>query len=107
MGCSLWGRKESGTTERLKNSMEATQVLLVVKNPPASVGGLGSIPGWGRPPGGGNGTHSSIRAWNIPWTEEPGGLQSMGSQGVGLNQGCSHVHTISIESGSVTTSSRS
>ena len=25
-------------------------------------------------------THSSILAWNIPWTEEPGGLQSMGSQ---------------------------
>ena len=25
-------------------------------------------------------THSSIRAWRIPWTEEPGGLQSMGSQ---------------------------
>ena len=30
--------------------------------------------------------HSSILAWEIPWTEEPGGLQSMGSQGVG--QGC-------------------
>ena len=28
-------------------------------------------------------THSSIFAWNIPWTEEPGGLQSMGSQRVG------------------------
>ena len=27
----------------------------------------------------GNGTHSSILAWEIPWTEEPGGLQSMGS----------------------------
>ena len=26
-------------------------------------------------------THSSILAWGIPWTEEPGGLQSMGSQG--------------------------
>ena len=25
-------------------------------------------------------THSSILAWEIPWTEEPGGLQSMGSQ---------------------------
>ena len=25
-------------------------------------------------------THSSIRAWEIPWTEEPGGLQSRGSQ---------------------------
>ena len=29
--------------------------------------------------------HSSILAWRIPWTEEPGGLQSMGSQRVGHN----------------------
>ena len=28
-------------------------------------------------------THSSILAWRIPWTEEPGRLQSMGSRGVG------------------------
>ena len=28
-------------------------------------------------------THSSILAWRIPWTEEPGGLQLMGLQGVG------------------------
>ena len=31
-------------------------------------------------------THSSILAWKIPWTEEPGGLQSMGSQRVGHDQ---------------------
>ena len=30
-------------------------------------------------------THSCIVAWRIPWTEEPGGLQSMGSQRVGHN----------------------
>ena len=30
-------------------------------------------------------THSSIFAWRIPWTEEPGGLQSMGSQRVRHN----------------------
>ena len=30
-------------------------------------------------------THSSILAWRIPWSEEPGGLQSMGSQTVGDN----------------------
>ena len=30
-------------------------------------------------------THSSILAWRIPWTEEPGGLQSIGSQGVRHN----------------------
>ena len=48
-----------------------------------NAGDLGSIPGSGRSPGEGNGTHSSIHAWKIPWTEEPGGLQSMGSQRVG------------------------
>ena len=46
----------------------------VVKNPPANAGGLGSIPESERSPGDGNG---SIPAWEIPWTEEPGGLRSM------------------------------
>ena len=36
-------------------------------------------------------THSSILAWEIPWTEEPGGLQSMGSQRVGVTE---HSHTV-------------
>ena len=40
----------------------------------------GSIPGSGRSPGEGNGNHSSTLAWKIPWTEEPGGLQSMESE---------------------------
>ena len=39
-----------------------------------NVGDPGSIPGSGRSSGEGNGTHSSILAWEIPWTEEPGGL---------------------------------
>ena len=43
----------------------------------------GSIPGLGRPPGEGHGNHYSILAWRISWTEEPGGLQSMGLQRVG------------------------
>ena len=30
-------------------------------------------------------THSSVPAWRIPWTEEPGGLQSLGSRGVRHN----------------------
>ena len=39
----------------------------------------GSNPGWRRCPGEGNGNpHSSILIWKIPWTEEPGRLQSMG-----------------------------
>ena len=37
------------------------------------------------PLGKGMATHSSILAWKIPWTEEPSGLQSMGSQRVGYN----------------------
>ena len=31
-------------------------------------------------------THSSTLAWKIPWTEEPGGIQSLGSQRVGHNR---------------------
>ena len=42
-------------------------------------------PGWELPLEEGMATHSSILAWRIPWTEEPGGLQSMGSQRVGHN----------------------
>ena len=37
------------------------------------------------PPEKGMATHSSILAWRVPWTEEHGGLQSMGSQIVGHN----------------------
>ena len=39
--------------------------------------------GWEDPLEAGMVTHSSVLAWEIPWTEEPGGLQSMGSQRVG------------------------
>ena len=55
----------------------------VVKSLPAYPGDMGSIPGSERSPGEGNG--SSILAWEILWTEEPGGLQSMGSQRIGHN----------------------
>ena len=41
--------------------------------------------GWEDPLDEGMVTHSSILAWKIPWTEEPGGLQSTGSQRVGHN----------------------
>ena len=43
----------------------------------------GSIPELGRSPGGGHGNPLSILARKIPWTEEPGRLQSIGSQRVG------------------------
>ena len=39
-------------------------------------------------------THYSLLAWKIPWTEEPGGLQSMGSQRVGLE--CARTHARSL-----------
>ena len=54
----------------------------VVKNPPVNAGDLGSIPRLGRPPGEGMATHSSILAWESPWTEEPDGLQTVGLQKV-------------------------
>ena len=47
-----------------------------------NAGDMGSIPGSGSSPGGGHGSHSNICAWRIPWTEEPGGLQSVESQRV-------------------------
>ena len=46
----------------------------VVKDLPANSGDPGSFPGLGWSPGEGNGNCSSILAWEIPWTEEPGGL---------------------------------
>jgi len=57
----------------------------MVKNLPANAGDVrdtGSVPGLGRCSGEGKGNPSSILAWKIAWTEEPGGLQSMGSQRV-------------------------
>ena len=68
--------------------MHSSQVVLVVKNPPANAGvikDVGLIPGLGRSPGEGMAAHSSILAWRITWTEEPGGLWSMGLQRVGHN----------------------
>ena len=57
-----------------------TLVAQIVKNPPATwetwVGSLS----WEDPLEEGVATHSSILAWGSPWTEEPGGLHSMGLQ---------------------------
>ena len=51
-----------------------------VKNPPASTGDTGSIAGLEDALEKATATHSSLLAWEIPWAEEPGGLQSIGSQ---------------------------
>jgi len=56
----------------------------MVKNPPAAVQETWvQLLGWEDPLEEGMATHSRILAWKILWTEEPGGLQSMGSQRVG------------------------
>ena len=57
VGCSPWGRKESDTTERLHFHFYALEKETA--------------------------THSSVLAWRIPGTGEPGGLPSMGSHRVG------------------------
>ena len=66
-----------------KLNVRAPLVAQMMKNPPAmqetQVQSLGQEDSLEE----GMATHSSILAWRIPWTEEPGGLQSMGSQRVG------------------------
>ena len=52
------------------------------KESACNAGDSGPIPGSGRSPGEGNGYPLQYLAWEIPWTEEPGGLQPMGSQRV-------------------------
>ena len=62
---------------------QASMVAQKVKNLPAmQETGVRSL-GWEDPLEKGLSIHSSILVWKIPWTEEPGGLQSMGSQRVG------------------------
>ena len=51
----------------------------MVKNLPTSAGDTGSVPGSGRSPREGNGNPLQYSYLRNPWTEEPGGLQSMGS----------------------------
>ena len=69
---------------------------LVVRNLPASAGDISDVgltPGSGRSPEESMATHSSILAWRIPWTEEPGGLQFMGvtQSQIGLKRLSMHV----------------
>ena len=65
VGCSPWGRLESDTTERLHFHFSLSCIGE----------GNGSVPSWRR--------NSSVLAWRIPGTGEPGGLPSMGSHRVG------------------------
>ena len=108
MGCSPWGREESDTTEQLRFQFSLSCIgegngnplqCSCLENPRdggawwAAVCGVAqsrtrlkrlssssSSMGLREKE---MATHSSIPAWKIPWTEEPGRLQSMGSQRVG------------------------
>ena len=63
----------------------ASLVAQMVKNPPALQETQGQSLGWEDPLEKGMATHSSILAWEIPWTNDPGRLQSMGLQRVGYD----------------------
>ena len=63
---------------------------------------MGSVSGLGKSSGGrGTATHSSILAWEILWTEEPGRLQALGSQRVGHDSAteltCTYLQPLSLE----------
>ena len=78
----------NGISADFCGSKGVSQVVLVVKNLPANAGDerdVGSILGSGRSPGGENGNPLQYSCLENPWTEEPGGLQSMESQRVGYD----------------------
>ena len=75
-GSSQWGCKKLDMTEGL------TRMAQIVKNPLAMRDTWVRSLGWDDPLEEVTATHSSVPAWRIPWTEEPGGLQSMVSQKV-------------------------
>ena len=72
----------AGTSEKMKSSDYLTKVAQMVKNLPAMCETWVQSLGWEDPLEEGMATHSSILAWRIPWTEEPCGVQSTGSQTV-------------------------
>ena len=72
----------------------ASLVAQMVKNLPAMWETRVWSLGWEGPLGKGMATYTSILAWRIPWTQEPGGLQSVGSQRVGHDWATNtHTHT--------------
>ena len=73
MGCRLWGRTESDTTEatqqqQQQQQQQQTQVQSLGQEDPLEEEVA---------------THSSVLAWRMPWTEELGRLQSIWSQRIG------------------------
>ena len=74
---------EPGELRRCHDTRGASLVAQTVKSLPAVQETQVRPLGWEDPLEKGMATHSSILAWRIPWTEEPGQVQSMGSQRVG------------------------
>ena len=72
---------------------------MVKKNLPAMRETWVQSLGWEDPLEKGTASHSSILAWRIPWTEEPGGLQSVGSQRVNTTEVTKHSTYKAMESG--------
>ena len=82
MDCSLPGSSVHGILQARVlewGAVAFSQVALVVKKPPTNAGGIREPWGQKDPLEEGMATHSSVLAWRISRTEEPGGLQSMGS----------------------------
>ena len=86
--CNLWDCKKLDTTEcvhthtPLRNEYISSLVAQMIKNPTAMQETWVQSLGQEDPLEKGMATHSGILAWRIPWTEEPSGLQTMGSQRV-------------------------
>ena len=80
------------TTSRILGKLRSSLVAQTVKNLHAMQGTQVQSLGW-EDLEKGMATYSSILAWQIPWTEEPGGLQSMGSHRVRYDWACTHVAT--------------
>ena len=70
-------------TREASNTHKGGSKKIKKKNLPDNAGDVGSIPGSGKSPGGGNGNPLQYSCWEIPRTEEPGRLQFMRSQRVG------------------------
>ena len=73
-------RKIQAQIEKSREDHWVSLVAQTVKNPPAIWETWVQFLGWEDPLVEGMATHSSILGWRIPWTEEPGRLQTMGSQ---------------------------
>ena len=94
----LWTQLCTGSCVRINFHFSrinngASLVVQQVKNPPAMRETWVRFLSWKDPLEEGMATHSSILSWRISWTEEPGGLQSMGLKRVGHDWVTKHIST--------------